>query len=138
MEVLIKEGRVIYKHQFEELLKKTTIYFDKEIEDGLKLSLKVHSINKNQYDYYMENKDKLILSKSRLRCLVNPRQFLCYFLYLKEFKVTLKTLASWLNKDHSTVIYYRDSLKEMLKLDKKHSIDFYTTNFNNYLDFIRT
>jgi chromosomal replication initiator protein len=60
-----------------------------------------------------------IKSKSRKRNVVMARQLICYFIY-EHTKLTLIKVAEMLNRDHSTIIYSKDIVKELCFSDKAY------------------
>ena len=57
------------------------------------------------------------LKKSK-RIFIDPRSMVCYLAYY-ELKMTLKEIAYYFNKDHSTIIYNREHCEELLQTDKE-------------------
>lgn len=64
-----------------------------------------------------------VKSKSRKRNTVMARQLICYFLY-ENTKMTLIKVADLLNRDHSTIIYSKDIVKELCFSDKGYRAHF--------------
>lgn len=58
-----------------------------------------------------------IKSKSRKRNVVMARQLICYFIY-EHTKLTLHKVAEMINRNHSTIIYSKDVVKELCFSDK--------------------
>jgi chromosomal replication initiator protein len=57
-----------------------------------------------------------IVSKSRKRNVVEPRQIIMYLL-TKYTTLSLVSIGRLFNYDHSTVIYSRDTVKDMMDVD---------------------
>lgn len=66
---------------------------------------------------------KDIVSKSRKREVTKARQLLCHFLYEKT-NMNLIKIAEFINRDHSTVIYNKDVVKDLCFSDKAYKEQF--------------
>lgn len=70
-----------------------------------------------------------VLSPSRCREFVIPRQFCMYFLSVKN-GVTLKEIGKYFsNRDHSTVCYAITSVRNHCEFDKEYKEMFYRISF---------
>lgn len=64
------------------------------------------------------NLDKsVMLSKTRKREILLPRMITIY-LALKTGKYTLQEIGKRLKKDHSTIIYNRDTINDLMSVDR--------------------
>ena len=61
---------------------------------------------------------EMILSKSRLREVVEPRQ-ICMFVFYKRMKMTLNQTGNIFGKDHSTVIHAVKNVKNLMEHDEE-------------------
>jgi len=64
-----------------------------------------------------------IISKSRKREVTKARQLLCHFLYEKT-NMNLIKIGEFINRDHSTVIYNKDVVKDLCFSDKSYKEQF--------------
>lgn len=67
-------------------------------------------------DYYGVTKEQIV-SRSRLRDFVIPRQIFC-FLARKYTTSTLKEIGSFIFRDHASVIYACESIEGQMSVDK--------------------
>lgn len=65
--------------------------------------------------------DHELYSKSRLSHIVDARMIIIY-LALKTGKYTLKKIGKVFNKDHSTIIYYREKVNDLMSVDKAYKV----------------
>jgi len=69
---------------------------------------------------YFNISSALIKSKSRKREIVIPRQIAMYFMWLKNI-YSYKEIGIYFNRDHSTVVYSKDTVKDLMDMDKKYN-----------------
>lgn len=58
-----------------------------------------------------------MFGKCRKRNLVEPRQIIMYLLYNKTAR-NLKSIGRLMNRDHATVIYAKNTVKDLIDTDK--------------------
>ena len=61
-----------------------------------------------------------VLSNTRLREIVESRQLIAYFLYMKFEKKSLKKIGDQLGKDHTTIIHSIERVKILKDVDKDY------------------
>lgn len=62
-------------------------------------------------------------TKSRRRENVYARQFIMYFLSTAT-RVSLKNIGAMFNRDHTTVLYAREAIKDLISIDENVQKDF--------------
>ena len=66
-----------------------------------------------------------VLSNTRLREIVESRQLIAYFLYMKFEKKSLKKIGDQLGKDHTTIIHSIKRVQILKEVDKDYLDQFY-------------
>jgi len=84
-------------------------------------SLSLEGITAAVSPLYNLTKDQ-IFARTRKRNIVIPRMIIIY-LTLKTGKYTLKGLGKLIGMDHSTIIYSRDTVIDLMSIDKKFTAE---------------
>ena len=65
-----------------------------------------------------------VLSNTRLREIVESRQLIAYFLYMKFEKKSLQKIGYEIGKDHATVLHCIKTVKRLKEVDNDYCIAF--------------
>ena len=90
----------------------------KESAGGKQEEMKVEDIINCVSSFYNINKNDL-LSKKKNKEIVEPRQVCMYIISDMMNGIPLEVIGQKMGKNHSTVIYSRDKIAEMMKTDSK-------------------
>lgn len=68
---------------------------------------------------YFKIEKRQLLSQSRLRRFVKPREMLCYVLHVEK-GMGCAEVGELLNRDHSSVIYHTKKVRGYLEIDRDY------------------